>query len=58
MLNKKFRGILTSGKITHSPPLEHEIANQEYLNLPRLSMNFNMHDYGELVEMIRLINTM
>ena len=38
------------------PHADKEIQEKEYLNLPRLVMNFNMHDYGRLCEMIRVIN--
>jgi hypothetical protein len=55
-LNKEFKDILTSGQIKFSPPTEKEIAKNEYVDLPRLVMNFNMHDYGRLCEMISFIN--
>jgi uncharacterized protein (TIGR00730 family) len=55
-INKKFKGILTSGEIKLSPPTDKEIQEGEYLSLPRLAMNFNMRDYGRLCEMIRVIN--
>ena len=29
---------------------------KEFLNLPRLVMNFNLRDYGRLCEMIQVIN--
>ncbi|MDD5561150.1 MAG: TIGR00730 family Rossman fold protein [Candidatus Omnitrophica bacterium] len=56
MLNKEFKDILTSGEIRVSPPTVKEIQEGEFLNLPRLAMNFNMRDYGRLCEMIRVIN--
>jgi hypothetical protein len=39
-----------------SPPAEKEVQEAEFLDLPRLAMNFNMRDYGRLCEMIRVIN--
>jgi len=54
--DKKFKDILTRGEIQRSPPTDKEIQEGEYLNLPRLVMNFNMRDYGKLCEMIRVIN--
>jgi uncharacterized protein (TIGR00730 family) len=56
LLNKEFKDILTSGEILLSPPTKKEIENKEYVDLPRLVMNFNMRDYGRLYEMIHVIN--
>lgn len=56
-INQKFKDILTSGEIRRSVPAEKEIQGQEYLDLPRLAMNFNLRDYGRLCEMIRVINS-
>jgi len=56
LLNKEFKDILISGEIRVSPPTVKEIQEGEFLNLPRLAMNFNMRNYGRLCEMIRLIN--
>ncbi len=55
-INKEFKDILISGEIRVSPPTDKEIQEKEFLNLPRLVMNFNMHDYGRLCEMIQFIN--
>lgn len=55
-INQKFNDILTRGKIEVSPPTKREIQKGEYPSLPRLVMNFNLHDYGRLCEMIRVIN--
>ena len=35
---------------------EKEIQEKEFIDLPRLAMNFNMRDYGRLCEMIHVIN--
>jgi len=56
-LNLEFKDILISGEITESAPLEKEIREKEYLDLPRLKMHFNLHDYGRLYEMINVINS-
>ena len=56
LINKKFKNILTSGEVAVSPPTNKEIQEGEFLNLPRLAMNFNMRDYGRLYEMIHVIN--
>jgi len=57
LINQKFKDILTSGEIRRSPPTNKEIQEEEYLDLPRLVMNFNMHDYGRLCELIHAINS-
>jgi len=55
-INQEFKDILTQSDIQFSPPLDKEIQEAEYLNLPRLVMDFNRHDYGRLCEMIQVIN--
>jgi len=56
LLNRDFKDILTEGEIRLSPPTDKEVQGGEYLDLPRIAMNFNMHDYGRLCEMIHAIN--
>ncbi len=56
LINEEFKDILISGEIRLSSPTKKEIQNKEYLNLPRLVMNFNMRDYGRLCKMIGVIN--
>ncbi len=55
-LNRDFADILTRGAIEASGPLEDEVKNGEYLELPRLVFRFNKRDYGRLNELIRAIN--
>ncbi|MDD5424762.1 MAG: TIGR00730 family Rossman fold protein [Candidatus Omnitrophica bacterium] len=55
-INRKFKGILTGGKIELSPPLKEEIEKGEHLKLPRLVMDFDFRSYGRLTEMIDVIN--
>lgn len=55
-INKKFKDILKEGTIRSASPLDKEMQEGEFLNLPRLVMNFNMRDYGRLYEMIGIIN--
>lgn len=56
LLNKKFKDILTSGKIILSTAMEEEIQRGECPDLPRLIMHFNLRNYGRLCEMICTIN--
>jgi hypothetical protein len=55
-INQEFKDILTDGSIKRSPPTEKEVQEGEYPELPRIVMNFNMHDYGRLFKMIHFIN--
>lgn len=56
LINRKFKDILKSGEIKLSAPLKEEVSKEEYPELPRLVMKFNMRDYGRLCEMIQVIN--
>jgi uncharacterized protein (TIGR00730 family) len=56
LINQEFKDILNSGEIMVIPPTAKEIQENEFLNLPRLTLNFNMRDYGRLCEMIQVIN--
>lgn len=56
LINQEFKDILTTGKIESSPPAEEEAKESECLDLPRLSLNFNLRDYSRLSEMIQVIN--
>jgi len=55
-INSKFKDILSEGDIRAVPPTDKEIKENEFLDLPRLALHFNMRDYGRLCEMIRAIN--
>ena len=55
-LNREFRGILSKGEFKSSGPLEDEVRNDEYPDLPRLAFNFDKKSFGRLNQMIRMIN--
>ncbi|MFZ2385421.1 MAG: TIGR00730 family Rossman fold protein [Candidatus Omnitrophota bacterium] len=55
-INKEFKDILTGGRIEACLPTDKEAQEGEYLDLPRLSMRFNLRDYGRLCELISVIN--
>ncbi|MGE5307794.1 MAG: TIGR00730 family Rossman fold protein [Deltaproteobacteria bacterium] len=55
-LNHDFADILTSGEMTLSGHLPEEVERGEFLDLPRLVMKFNRHNYGRLLELIRELN--
>jgi hypothetical protein len=55
-LNCEFKDILTCGQIQAAPPTAKEIQEKEFLDLPRLTLNFNLRDYGRLCQMIQVIN--
>jgi uncharacterized protein (TIGR00730 family) len=56
LINRKFKDILSKGSIECISPMQEETDEKETLPLPRLAMNFNMHDYGRLYEMIHVLN--
>ncbi|MDD5115476.1 MAG: TIGR00730 family Rossman fold protein [Candidatus Omnitrophica bacterium] len=56
-INREFKDILTGGIIRPCPPADKEVQGEEFLDLPRLGMNFNMRDYGRLCQMIHVINS-
>ncbi|MFQ5449725.1 MAG: TIGR00730 family Rossman fold protein [Nitrospinaceae bacterium] len=55
-LNEEFSDILVQGRIQSSPPLQEEVRNEEYPELPRLVFNFDKRHFGRLNEMIWRIN--
>lgn len=55
-LNRRFRDILLTGDIKFSGPTPEEVQKGEYLDLPRLVMDFNMRNYGRLFELIHCLN--
>ena len=57
-LNKKYSRILRTGEIGPSGPLPVEQKSEEFLDLPRLVMDFNRHDFGKFHEMLRFLNTL
>ena len=57
-LNEKYSSILRSGEIELTGSLSAEQKNEEFLDLPRLVMDFNRRDYGALHDMIRFLNTL
>ncbi len=57
-LNMKYCSILRSGKIESTDSLPAEQEDEEFLDLPRLVMDFNRHDFGIFHEMLRFLNTL
>jgi uncharacterized protein (TIGR00730 family) len=57
-LNKKYSHILRSGKIESTDSLPAEQKDEEFLDLPRLVMDFNRYDFGIFHEMLRFLNTL
>jgi len=55
-LNKDFKDILAGGDIRLSSATKEEVKRGEYVELPRLVMKFNCHDYGRLFQLIHAIN--
>ena len=57
-LNEKYSCILSSGEIEPSDALPAEQKDEAFLDLPRLVMDFNRHDFGIFHEMLRFLNTL
>jgi uncharacterized protein (TIGR00730 family) len=55
-INSKFKTILIDGEYTRAQPTEHEIANNEFTELPRIQFNFNRRNYGALYALIHELN--
>jgi uncharacterized protein (TIGR00730 family) len=55
-LNTSFNDILTKGKIERSKALPLEANEPHVMDLPRLIMYFNQHDFGRLYQLIAAIN--
>lgn len=56
LINREFKDILASGQILRCLPTDKEVQEKEFLDLPRLAMNFNLRDYGRLCQLIEVIN--
>ncbi|MCL2516111.1 MAG: TIGR00730 family Rossman fold protein [Microbacteriaceae bacterium] len=57
-LNREFSGLLVCGEIEVSPPLADELAGQDKVELPRLAMNFDPRQVGDLFRLIDAINAL
>lgn len=55
-LNENFSDILITGKIERSQALAIESNELHIIDLPRLILHFNQHDFGRLYELIAAIN--
>jgi len=55
-INSEFKDIFI-GNIVKTNPLKEEVLNNEHLELPRLKMCFNRHDFGRLKQLINRINS-
>jgi uncharacterized protein (TIGR00730 family) len=57
IFKKEFADIITTaGTIALSGPLPEEFDESETLNLPRLVVDFNRHDFGRLRQLVNKIN--
>jgi uncharacterized protein (TIGR00730 family) len=54
-LSKKYKDILKA-EIVQTHALAQEVKNAEFVNLPRLVLQFNRHSFGRLAMLIREIN--
>ena|SRR6218665_1439532 len=57
-LNQEFGAMLVSGRIERSEPRQAEVADQDRLDLPRLSLHLDQYRVGELFRLIGAINAL
>jgi uncharacterized protein (TIGR00730 family) len=57
-LNEDFADIITGPKIKCVKPTEEEVADDDHVDLPRISFGFNRRDYGRLRQLIDVLNTL
>jgi uncharacterized protein (TIGR00730 family) len=55
-LNEDFADIITEGTIQVIKPMREETEHEEHLQLARIALNFNRHDYGRLRALIDVLN--
>jgi hypothetical protein len=56
-VGKEFQDIIENGSIECCGIIPEEKQKGEYLDLPRLIMKFNKHDYGRLNQLILRLNS-
>jgi uncharacterized protein (TIGR00730 family) len=58
MLNDEYADLLVEGKIGRSGPLRAEVSDNDKVELPRLSLRFNVRKGARFRDMIRALNTL
>ncbi len=56
-LNLEFQDIIVKGSLQSTPPHKQELKNNEYPDLPRLSLYFDKCSFGRLNQLIESINS-
>ena len=57
-LNERFGGMLASGRIERTKPRQPEVADDDVLDLPRLSLHLDQRKVGNLFRLIGAINAL
>nr|WP_314841280.1 TIGR00730 family Rossman fold protein [uncultured Microbacterium sp.] len=57
-LNRRFASMLVSGAIERSSPREQEVADDDVLHLPRVSLHLQQRQVGDLYRLIGAINAL
>lgn len=55
-LNQDFADIVTAGRIQSIEPTPEEREDDQFLELPRLALEFNKRDYGRLRQLVEVLN--
>ena len=56
-LNQRFGYLCTSGTIERTPPLPLEVKENDSLNRYRVAFHFAKHGFGDLRQLIDVVNT-
>ena len=57
ILNTEYSGLLREGTFERTGPLEPELADNDHLDLPRITFAFKRNDYGRLRTLIDFLNS-
>lgn len=56
-LNERFAHLITAGTITRIEPLPLEVKENDRVSYPRIAFSFGKHHYGELRQLIDVLNS-
>ena len=57
-MNEDFADIISGAPITRIEPTAEEVADNDQIELPRISFGFNRRDYGRLRQLIDVLNSL
>ena len=57
-MNEDFADIITGPAIQRIEPMPEEVADSDYIELPRIAFGFNRRDYGRLRQLVDVLNSL